>query len=199
MSLAAVSSLANWDNFYVIVGSSAGALTGLTFVVVTLVGERRSPGSSRAVDAYSTPTVVHFSLTLLIAALLSAPWPTLTPPSLVLTLIGLGGVIYCAIVTRRLRQHFDYQPVLEDWLWHAAFPFIAYLALLIAAILLAAMTIPALFVIGAVMLLLVFVGIHNAWDTLTYVAVVLQVAQEEAGNRQETLELEQHPTDSAIE
>ena len=30
---------------------------------------------------------------------------------------------------------------------------------------------PALFAIGAATILLVFIGIHNAWDTVTYIAV----------------------------
>ena len=33
--------LAGWANFYVIVGSSAGALTGLTFVVIALIRDTR--------------------------------------------------------------------------------------------------------------------------------------------------------------
>ena len=31
--------LAGWENFYVIVGSSAGALIGLQFVVITLIAD----------------------------------------------------------------------------------------------------------------------------------------------------------------
>ena len=42
MEPAAVSPFAAWENFYVIVGSSAAALTGLQFVVVTLGAEARS-------------------------------------------------------------------------------------------------------------------------------------------------------------
>lgn len=38
--------LSAWTNFYVIIGSSAGALTGLTFVVVTLMPRRRLEGAS---------------------------------------------------------------------------------------------------------------------------------------------------------
>ncbi len=32
-----------WENFYVIVGSAAGALIGLEFVVVTLLADRPPP------------------------------------------------------------------------------------------------------------------------------------------------------------
>ena len=35
--------LRNWQNFYEIVGSSAGALTGLQFVVITLITQTRPP------------------------------------------------------------------------------------------------------------------------------------------------------------
>ena len=41
-----------WDNFYVIVGSSAGALIGLQFVVMTLLSDLRlSRNEARAGDA----------------------------------------------------------------------------------------------------------------------------------------------------
>lgn len=33
------SPLAGWDNFYVIAGTSAAGLTGLTFIVITLAAE----------------------------------------------------------------------------------------------------------------------------------------------------------------
>jgi hypothetical protein len=34
------SPLAGWDNFYVIAGSSAAGLTGLTFIVISLAAGR---------------------------------------------------------------------------------------------------------------------------------------------------------------
>jgi len=168
---AVVVPLTAWANFYVITGSSAGALTGLTFVVVTLIGEARERGSSRAVAAFSTPTVVHFCAVLFVSALLSAPWQALAPAGLFLGVLGLLGVGYVAVVVRRLRHQEVYRPVLEDWLWHAILPLVAYTTLVVAALLLSGSPVSALFGIGAVMVLLLFIGIHNAWDTLTYLAV----------------------------
>ena len=63
-----------WDNFYVIVGSSAAALTGLQFVVMTLISEMRQASNENTIDAFGTPTVVHFCASLLISAVLSAPY-----------------------------------------------------------------------------------------------------------------------------
>jgi hypothetical protein len=166
--------LTTWQNFYVIIGSSAGALTGLMFVVITLISGTRLRRSSEPIAAFSAPNVVHFCLALLVAAILCAPWQVLWNASLLLGLCGLGGATYVGIVLRRLwRVHrvSDYTPVLEDWLWHTVFPLISYTALVVAAILLPGNPAPALFVTGGATLLLLFIGIHNAWDNVTYVVI----------------------------
>ena len=171
MQQAAGSLLTTWQNFYVIVGTAAAALTGLMFVTITLIAGTQRPRSSEAVAAFGSPNVVHFCLTLLVAAILCAPWPVLWNVSLVLGLCGLGGTTYAIIVLRRARRQTDYQPVFEDWLWHMALPLVSYSALILAAIVLPSNPVPMLFVIGAAMLLLLFIGIHNAWDTVTYVII----------------------------
>ncbi len=173
MQEAGVSFLSTWQTFYVIIGSAAATLTGLMFVVISLiVGSRvRVSPASGGIAAFSTPTVVHFCAALLVAAILNAPWPALWNAGLLLGLTGLGGVTYVVIVVRRTRRQTDYQPVLEDWLWYTVFPLISYTALVVAAIVLPGNPASALFGIGAATLLLLFTGIHNAWDTVIYVAI----------------------------
>jgi hypothetical protein len=167
-----VPSLIVWSNFYVIVGSSAGALTGLMFVVITLSASMPQSSTGHGIAAYGTPNVVHFCAALAIAAALSAPWQALWVVSMVLGIAGLGGVAYVLVVMRRLRQRGGgYRPVLEDWLAHVLLPLIGYGALVAAALLLPAEPVPSLFIVGAVLLLLLFIGIHNAWDTVTYIVV----------------------------
>jgi len=170
---AAVPLLTTWQNFYVIIGSSAGALIGLMLVVITLIAGTRMRRSSEPIAAFGAPNVVHFCAALLVAALLCAPWQALWNASLLLGLCGLGGVTYVVIVLRRVRRQSDYAPVLEDWLWHTVFPLISYTALIAAAIILPGNPAPALFITGAATLLLLFIGIHNAWDTVTYVVIEL--------------------------
>src|SRR5947208_5565919 len=150
MQEAAVLPLPTWGNFYVIIGSAAAALTGLMFVVITLIAGSRVRRSSGTLGAFGTPTVVHFCLALLVAAILSAPWQALWNAGLLLGLTGLGGVTYAVIVVLRARRQTDYQPVLEDWLWHMVFPLVSYTALVIAAIMLPSNPAPALFGTGAV-------------------------------------------------
>ena len=164
---------AAWESFYVIVGSSGAALTGLQFVVIALIADSRRANSLSEIDAFGTPTVVHFCAVLLVSALLSAPWHGLSGASVALGTTGLAGLIYAILVLRRARRATSYKPVLEDWIWHVALPLIAHGTLLGAAIVLARYAEGALFAVAASVLVLLFTGIHNAWDTVTYIAVTL--------------------------
>src|SRR5262245_54978338 len=164
-------SLSDWWDFYVILASSAAALTGLQFVVIALVNDMRQPASEQTISAFSTPTVVHFALALLTSAIVTSPWPMLWQAALAVGACGIGGFIYQLVVLRRARKQTQYTPVLEDWIWHVVLPFIAYAALTTAAELLVRHQTWAPFGIASAVLLMVFIGIHNAWDTVTYVAV----------------------------
>lgn len=165
------SPLTAWESFYVIVGSSAAALTGLQFVVIALLKESPKPTSMREIDAFSTPTIVHFGAVLLISAILSAPWLASVNAALALGMAGASGVSYIGLVIRRMRRQTGYRPVREDWLWHAVIPFIAYAVLVGGAVTLPRYGPSSLFFIAAGSLLLLFAGIHNAWDTVTYIAI----------------------------
>ncbi len=160
--------LAAWDGFYAIVGSAAGALIGLQFVVLTLIADRPAVGSDLAGAAFGTPTIVHFSAALLMAAVLRAPWHAIEPVAAMWGLIGVAGVVYILIVARRMRAQTVYRPQLEDWLFHALLPLAAYAALAATALAAFSYTPMALFGVGGAALLLLFIGIHNAWDSVAY-------------------------------
>lgn len=182
MQEAAVSPLSTWESFYVVVGSAAAALTGLMFVVITLIAGTETRRSSGTVAAFGTPTVVHFCAALLVSTILSAPWETLWNAGLLLGLAGLGGMVYIVVIIRRARHQTEYQPVLEDWLWHMILPLISYAALVVAAILLLSNPVLALFGVGGAAVLFLFIGIHNAWDTVTYVVIERYRSDDKAPN-----------------
>ena len=172
-----VSLLASWESFYVITGSSGAALTGLQFVVITL-GAEMNRGNEEANRAFGTPTIVHFCAVLFIAAVLSAPWPSLAGVAVVLGLCGVAGLLYAAVIIRTVRRQTIYKPVLDDWVWHFTLPPIAYAILLVAALILQSTPTVSLFVVAGTVLLLLFVGIHNAWDSVTFIALSLRQQQE---------------------
>ena len=177
-----ISPLTRWENFYVILGSSAGALTGLQFVVIALVSETRATGSMLEIRAFGTPNVVHFCAALLIAAIASAPWQALSSAGMSFAVCGAAGLAYAISVIRHARNA-AYQPDVEDWIWYVVLPVLAYGAMLGAAIILAQHTHSSLFVIAGTALLLVFIGIHNAWDSVTYIAVQHRERHDRGENR----------------
>src|SRR5436305_11060308 len=122
-----MTSLGGWENFYVIVGSSAGALIGLQFVVIALIAEMPTArADAQAGDAFSTPSVVHFGVVLLLSAVVSAPWYGIGAVAVLWGLVGLSGIVYAVIVARRLRAQTAYRPVFEDWLLHVLLPIAPY-------------------------------------------------------------------------
>ena len=125
-------------------------------------------GTAQAGAAFSTPNVVHFGAVLLLAGILSAPWKTILPAAIVWGLVGLSGIVYEIIVARRMQVQRVYKPVFEDRLFHVLLPFAAYLTLAVSVFEAPSHIGEALFGIGAAALLLLFVGIHNAWDAVTY-------------------------------
>jgi hypothetical protein len=166
-----MSALSDWQNFYVITGSAAGALIGLQFVVLTLMANLPSrPATAFGAAVYSTPTIVHLTTVLLLSAAMVAPRGQVA--HIVITgliqLAGLAGAAY-SINTARLMHRAPYKPEFEDWLFHAILPFIAYALLAVSAgVELVRVIEIALDGIAAATILLLVIGIHNAWDTVTY-------------------------------
>jgi hypothetical protein len=93
-----------WESFYVIVGSSGAVLIGLQFVMVTLLADIRKHTTTDALSAFGTPTVVHFVVALLIAAIMSAPWLSLYAAAAALLGCGLVGLAYSVTVIHRARR-----------------------------------------------------------------------------------------------
>lgn len=166
--------LAKWDNFYVIVGSAAGALIGLQFVVLTLIAQMPRLSSPEAGAAFGSPTVVHFGAALFLSALLHAPWQSVNDVAVLLGICGFGGIIYSVVVCRRMVKQRAYKPVFEDWLFHAGLPLLAYGTLGLSAIAAPSHFRQALFGVGGAALLLLYIGLHNSWDAVSYHVLVLR-------------------------
>jgi hypothetical protein len=160
--------LAKWDSFYVIVGSAAGALIGLQFVVMTLIAERPVLRAGEAGAAFGTPTIVHFSVVLLLSAILRAPWPTIAPIAYLCGAIGFGGMGYTVVVVRHVRGQTVYQPDFGDWVYFVLLPLVGYVILALSGFATPPYETEALFGIGGAALLLLFTSIHNAWDSVAY-------------------------------
>lgn len=170
----ASSPLAEWDNFYVIVGSAAAGLTGLTFVVISLAAERRRANAA-GLRTFVTPTIVHFVAVLVLASYLSVPHQTGISLCVGLGAAGVAGLLYVGSVVAGMRGLTAlYVPVWEDWIWNAILPAIAYAALTVMAPLCPYEMAYSLYGISAVSMLLLIIGIHNAWDVAVWNSISTQ-------------------------
>ena len=169
MEAVLLSALARWANFYVIVGSSAGALTGLQFVVVALIAQAGRTTTKREIRAFGTPTVIHFCAALVISVVMNIPWLAVSHLAASLAVLAIIGLVYSLTVIVHARKS-TYQPDAEDWFWYAGLPVLAYVMLGVAAILVWMLAVWCLFLIAANSVLFLFMGIRNSWDTVTYVA-----------------------------
>jgi hypothetical protein len=163
--------LTPWSNFCVMTGSSAAALTGLVFIVITLVNRaERLDRTKDGIAAFSTPTVMHFCAALLVSAILAAPWRSLLSAGILVALASLGGVVYILRVSYISKRLTVYTPDFEDWMWYTTLPFVAYAVMLTAALALFEIPAKALFALAGGIVLLIFIGIRNAWDVVTFLA-----------------------------
>jgi len=165
-----MTTLTGWENFYIIIGLSAAALMGLMFVVITLTAERRAAGDRTGLDAFASPTVLHFCAVLLVAAILTTPAHTSASLSFCLTVVGLGGIAYTTSIILRMRRQKVNAPVSSDWAWHILAPLVAYVCLLGSGAVVWVSADAALYSVAAGALLLLYIGIRNAWDAATWMA-----------------------------
>ena len=139
---------------------------------MTLLAERPPLNAAETGAAFATPTIVHFGTVLFLSALLRAPWQAITPAAGLWGFTGVCGIGYAVIVARRIHVQRTYQPDFEDWLFNLLLPLAAYAMLALSAFMASSYPRETLFVAGAAVLLLLFVGIHNAWDAVSYHVLV---------------------------
>jgi hypothetical protein len=174
-----MSPLEGWDNFYVILGSGAAALLGLTFVVIALIADRRA--NPAGMSGYITPTVVHFGTVLGLSCFVSMPHQNVIALSLGFGSTATGLLIYTGVITSNLRRFSQqYVPVLEDWIWHVILPAVVYCVLLAMAFFLWHAPRESMYGIAAALVLLLFVGIHNSWDVAVSVTAQSKKDEEKA-------------------
>lgn len=100
----ALGQLADWANFYVITGSAAAGLTGLTFVVIALASEAGRVNAV-ALNTFITPTIVHFGTVLALAAFMCVPHQTALSMTVGLALAGVCGLAYTGRVTANVHHN----------------------------------------------------------------------------------------------
>ena len=66
--------------------------------------------------------------------------------------------------------------MLEDWVWYLVFPCVVYASLALSALWLHEDHNDAFFGIAACALALLFIGIHNSWDSVIHITFTLKAS-----------------------
>lgn len=160
-----------WDNFYLILGPTAGALIGLLFVVVTLTAGMERASARRGASIFMSPTVLHFAVVLALSILVMAPYvarPAYAALVAVAALFGFGSAIRVALMIRAGKA-----PPPNHWsdihlYGHLPALIYAVLAVAAAAIFRGQPWGGGLMAASAVALLLM--AIRNSWDLVVWLA-----------------------------
>jgi hypothetical protein len=158
-----------WHDFFTLVGASAATLVGLMFVAASVGTGLFSEEKEIGLRTFLSPTVVAFSVVLAACVVGVLPAPNSSVPAALVGGIGLLGLIYSALIWRRMvRNGFVSKIDLEDRIWYAVAPALAYVDLTVAG---AAFAIPseaAAALLAAGICLLLLAGVRNAWDMTTW-------------------------------
>ncbi len=160
---------AAWENYYLMMGSSAAALIGLLFVVASLSGERESNAVRQGTRIYASPVVFHLGVVVLVSAVAMIPDIPFSAVCILIGICALAGMIYAVVVAKLLRG--DPPPPGFDWtdFWfYGVGPFLIYLLLAIATLCLRLLPAAIPLSLGLLVLSLLMLCVRNAWDLVTY-------------------------------
>lgn len=155
--------LADWRDFYVTIGTASGAILGASFIVATLAAglKERITG----LRGFVSPTAFHLATVLVGSAILTIPTLTSLSLAILLGTSGLGGTIYGLVVAARIWT-LRLDPA--DRACYVFLPILAYAALVAAAVIVHWAVTAALDTLAAAFVVILVVGVRNAWDMATF-------------------------------
>ena len=178
--------LRSWQTFYLLVGTAAATLVGLMFVTISLGSRLMTRQSLPALRTYVSPTLIHFIYVLITATVVVIPTVTRTLLGILLLFVGF---VSCGRSLSGLplmrRQHREQSIDMHDWVWYLLAPSASYLLFVATGIGLLLRVSQALNGLALASIVLLVVGIRNAWDMVVHV-VLLQSEPPERGSSMET-------------
>jgi hypothetical protein len=160
-----------WENFYLIVGPSAGALIGLMFVVVTLNTGRNTDQRERGKHFYTSPIVWHLAVVLSLSG--GAVAPSIREDRYGWVMLGLaiaGFAMACRSTYGIWSQRFTGSDTLFDTCWYGIVPGVVYFGLGVAGTGAISGAPWAADAVGLALMALLLVSVHAEWDLVTYLA-----------------------------
>lgn len=159
-----------WSDYFLLVGSAAGALIGLLFVVVTLTANRERSTVIVGARVYMSPVLLHFAFVLVLSAVALTPVLTRTGFGASCGAVALIGLAASAWVTASIRGPSVTATHWSDLWCYGVAPGVVYLVLAGVAVAVPAGATWGPMGLAAMVLALLLVSIRNAWDLVTWLA-----------------------------
>jgi membrane-associated HD superfamily phosphohydrolase len=169
-----------WSEYFFMIGSSAAALIGLMFIVVTLTAGRDRAEVERGRKLYTNPIVCHLAVVLLLSGAAIAPTISATMFGAAAAAIALAGLVGCIVIAVGINRicATGYADAFDIW-WYGVVPALVYLGLGVASVAVLSGASWALDVIAATLMALLLVSIHNEWDLVTFLAPIAKPKDQE--------------------
>jgi hypothetical protein len=160
-----IEALSLWHDFYALIGTAAATLVGLMFVAASIGAGVFTRAHQAGIRSFLSPTVVHFSLVLLLCLIASAPIASNAALAVCVLSTGLVGLTYSGRIWLGMRKHGISATIdLTDRLLYALLPPGGYLLVIIGGLTIGYHAIGGLNILACACVMLLLVGIRNAWD-----------------------------------
>jgi hypothetical protein len=161
-----------WHDLFMLFGAASATLIGLLFVAASVGSNFYTEAKHNALRSFLSPSVVHFACVLAACLIAVCPLRSWMLFGLLIGGDGLFGFVYAVLVLRRMVHHGYTATIdLEDRVWYAALPAIAYVILTMAGATLFSQAEAGCDMLAAALGLLLLVGIRNAWDMTVFTVI----------------------------
>jgi hypothetical protein len=163
----------DWQNFYLLVGTASATLVGLMFVAASIGASVFSEANRNGLQAFISPTVVHFASALFVCIIVTIPSQTWLTLGVLLAVGGGAGIVYAGRVWIQMFVHRSFTVDWVDRFFYAMFPIVGYVLVFASGVMLLLRMPWSSDVTAAALVTLLFAGIRNAWDMTTWIMMRL--------------------------
>jgi hypothetical protein len=161
--------LAEWHEFYGLLGTAAAALVALLFVAASIGASVFTRDTAGATSTYMSPVVFHYTNILFLSLIALVPGQTRESFGVTLAVAASGSLAYSSYICVRVMRHSfsDF----ADRIAYGCVPLLSYSAGLVSAwLMLTGSGAASLNVLAGAALLLLVVNMRNAWDLMISLA-----------------------------
>jgi hypothetical protein len=171
-----------WHDFYLLVGTASATLVGLMFVAASIGAQVFKEENRAAMQAFISPTVVHFSTALFACILATIPEHTGMELIVLLSVLGLAGLGYSARVWTQLIVRRKFSVDAFDRLFYAVIPGIGQFLVFLSGVMMLTAPAAGLDCLAIALIALLLVGIRNAWDMTLWIVIRAPTAETRSDN-----------------